>query len=48
MKPFFPLLRKMNSVTTSVKIGKAMINSVLKESGLKRLENKDINALAEV
>lgn len=45
-KPFFPLIRKMNSVTLSSNIGKAMINSVLYPQELKHLENKDINRLA--
>jgi len=46
MRPFFPLLKKMDSITTSSKLGLAMINSVLYPKELKHLENKDINALA--
>jgi hypothetical protein len=47
MKPFFPLLRKMNSITTSSRVGQAMINSVLKGYEQQHLENTDINLLAE-
>lgn len=46
MSPFYPLLKKLNSMTTSGKFGKAMIHSVLYASEQKHLENKDINALA--
>jgi uncharacterized protein YbjT (DUF2867 family) len=46
LSPLFPLLRKMNSVTTSEKIGKAMINAVSANQVLKHLENKDINLLS--
>lgn len=46
MKPFFPLLRNLRSVTTSSKVGKAMINTVLYPQDLKILENRDINELA--
>jgi hypothetical protein len=47
MRPFFPLLRKMYSITTSSRIGQAMINSVLKGYDQQYLENTDINILAE-
>ena len=47
LRPFFPLLRKLNSFTTSEKIGRAMINAVTANQELKHLENKDINALAQ-
>ena len=47
MKPFFPLLRKMNSITTSSRVGQAMINSVLKGYEQQHLENADINVLAK-
>lgn len=47
MKPFYPLLKKLSSVTTSSNIGLAMINSVLKPNTNKILENKDINMLAK-
>ena len=47
MRPFFPLLKRMKSMTTGEKMGRAMINSVLFPVELKRLENRDINSLAE-
>lgn len=47
LTPFFPLLKKMKNVTTTTKLGVAMINSVLTGSKLKHLENADINALAK-
>ncbi|MGB0888580.1 MAG: NAD-dependent epimerase/dehydratase family protein [Vicingaceae bacterium] len=47
MKPFFPILRKMNSITTSSRVGQAMINSVLKGYEKQHLENADINVLAK-
>lgn len=46
-KPVFPLLLKSKFVTSSSRMGKAMINSVLYPQELKVLENKDINMLAE-
>lgn len=46
-KPFFPLMRKMKSITTSSRLGIAMIKSVLKGYDKKHLENKDINTLAK-
>ena len=45
--PFFFLLRKMKNVTTSSRVGQAMINSVLKGYEKKHLENTDINKLAK-
>ena len=47
MRPFFGLLKKSKNITTTTKIGKAMINSLFYSSSLKHLENRDINALAE-
>ena len=47
MRPFFPLMKRMENVTTTTKIGKAMIHSVLVGADLKHLENKDINQLAK-
>ena len=47
-RPFFFIFKRMNSVTTSVKIGEAMINSVLGGQDKKHLENKDINSLANL
>lgn len=48
MKPLYPLLRRLSSITTTTRIGQAMINSLDHPQELKKLENKDINALAEV
>ena len=45
-RPFFPLLKKSRNVTTTTKIGLAMIHTLLHPSHLKHLENPDINALA--
>ena len=45
-KPFYGLMKKSNNITTTTKVGQAMINSVLKPRKLKYLENKDINELA--
>lgn len=45
-KPLNPLLKRMKSMTTSSKLGKAMINSILYPQDLKHLENVDINKLA--
>ncbi len=46
LTPFFPLLKKLSSFTTSSKFGKAMIHTVLYPQDNKHLENKDINSLA--
>lgn len=46
-RPLFPLMRKMNSMTTSTRLGQAMINTILLPQALKHLENKDINELAK-
>ena len=46
MTPIFPLLKNLQSITTTTKIGLAMINSVTKGFELKHLENKDINKLS--
>ncbi len=46
LRPFFPLMKKMKSVTTSVNVGKAMINSLLNGYHKNHLENIDINELA--
>jgi len=48
LRPFFPLLKKMNSITTSSRVGQAMINSVLKGYKQKHLENAEINNLAKL
>ncbi len=47
MRPFFGLLVKRKNITTSVNVGKAMINSVLVESSSKLLENEMVNELAK-
>jgi uncharacterized protein YbjT (DUF2867 family) len=46
MRPFFPLFKKSNNVTTTTRIGDAMINSVTHSQDLKHLENPEINLLA--
>ncbi|NNC84252.1 MAG: epimerase [Flavobacteriales bacterium] len=45
-RPIFPLLERMQSVTSTTAMGKAMINSVNYPQELKHLEGKDINVLA--
>jgi len=49
MRPLFPLFKKMKSVTTTSRIGSAMING-LKEPvpGVAILHNKQINAMANL
>ncbi len=47
LSPIFPFLKKMSGVTTTTKIGKAMIVCMNKAQGRKvHLSNVDINALA--
>lgn len=45
-RPFFPLLRKMKNVTTSSKLGQAMINTLFFPQEQKHLENLGINDLS--
>lgn len=46
--PFFPILKRMKGITTTTKVGMAMINSVLEpQKELKHFENKDINQIAD-
>lgn len=45
-RPFFGLMKGMKSITTSEKMGKAMINSALYPQQQKHLENPQINELA--
>ncbi len=45
-RPFFPLMKKSKNITTTTKLGVAMINTVLKPTDLKHLENVDINRYA--
>jgi nucleoside-diphosphate-sugar epimerase len=47
LKPLFPLFKKMDSMTTTTRIGQAMINSLFQPQELKHLENPDINRLAK-
>lgn len=48
MTPFFPLMKKMKNVTTSSKLGRAMINSLSSQKAIPtHLENAEINQLAE-
>jgi len=46
MKPLFPWMKKRNFATTTVRVGKAMIATVLKGYDKKHLENIDINRIA--
>lgn len=46
-KPLFPLLAKLSSVTTSIKVGKAMISVALHGYPKQHLENKEINDAAK-
>ncbi|WP_321826167.1 Rossmann-fold NAD(P)-binding domain-containing protein [Maribacter dokdonensis] len=47
-RPIFPLFRKMKSVTTTTRIGKAMINLIDHPQELKLLEGNDINTIAKI
>lgn len=47
-RPFFPLLRRMKSVTTTTKVGRAMINLCKHAQALKHLEGADINQVADI
>ncbi|GIV32641.1 MAG: hypothetical protein KatS3mg031_0176 [Chitinophagales bacterium] len=47
-RPLFSLSKGMNSVTTTTKIGRAMINICNHPQPLKHLEGADINKVAEV
>lgn len=46
MRPLFPLLKRSKNITSTTKLGKAMINSLFYPQSLKILHNKDINNLA--
>lgn len=46
LRPFFGLLKRSNKITTTTKIGMAMINSLYWPTDMKHLENPDINQLA--
>ena len=47
-RPFFEWMKKSKNITTTTKIGLAMINSMSNTQKLKHLENKDINTLSEL
>ncbi|RMD91848.1 MAG: NAD-dependent epimerase/dehydratase family protein [Calditrichaeota bacterium] len=47
-RPFFPLMKKMNAVTTTRKIGRAMINLCYHSQTQKRVESVDINRIANL
>ena len=47
-KPFYPLLKKFKSITTTSTLGKAMINTLVYGYSKKYLENEDINKLANL
>ena len=46
MRPFFGILKKMNSITTTTRIGKVMIKTIKMDQTIKYLENPAINELA--
>lgn len=48
LKPFYSIIEKIKSVTTSTNMGKAMINSLFYPQKLKHLEGQDINSLSSV
>ncbi|NJB35692.1 NAD-dependent epimerase/dehydratase family protein [Croceivirga sp. JEA036] len=45
-KPIFPILEKLKSVTTTTKIGKAMLNIYINPQPNKHLEGEEINTAA--
>ena len=47
MRPFFPVLKEAKNITTTTRIGHAMINTLRFPQANKILENRDINLLAE-
>ncbi|MBN3520216.1 NAD-dependent epimerase/dehydratase family protein [Algoriphagus lutimaris] len=47
LTPFYSWIKNSKNVTTTRKIGKAMINTLTKQFSKSLLENKDINKLAE-
>jgi hypothetical protein len=47
-RPLFPLLKRSKHITTTTRVGLAMINSLRFPGDKKILENKDINRLAEL
>jgi len=47
-KPLFPILKSLNGITTTSKIGKVMVKSIDNNFNLKHLENIDINKFAKL
>jgi len=47
LRPFFPILKQSNNITTSTLLGKAMINTLLNIDIKIYLENEDINELGK-
>jgi nucleoside-diphosphate-sugar epimerase len=47
LTPFFPLLKRSSSITTTTAIGQAMIQVLRHPVEKKHVENRDINALAK-
>jgi len=47
MSPFYSLLKKSKNITTTTKVGLAMINTLTNSSENKHLENRDINEMAK-
>lgn len=45
-RPFYPLMRRVKSITTTTKFGKAMINTMFVNQDMKLLEGADINELS--
>lgn len=45
-RPFFPLMKRMKSVTTTTKLGRSMINLVNHPQDQKHLEGAEINRIA--
>ncbi len=46
MRPFFPLLKKSKGVTTTTKVGLAMLNVLEKSNEKKQVDNREINRMA--
>nr|WP_299382312.1 epimerase [Allomuricauda sp.] len=46
-RPFFPWMKKSKNITTTTRIGHAMIHTLFNSQDVKHLENKDINNLAQ-
>ena len=47
MRPFFPLFKRSKSITTTTKIGRAMINSINQNIDSDHLENPQINIIGK-